>query len=232
MKRNNFKEKTDVFFDLDHTLWDFERNSALAFDKVIQELALPFSSKEFLEFYVPINEKYWEWYSGNFVSREQLRVGRVSDTFDALKYRSTQQEIDNVILLYLRYLPEFNHLLAGAHELLEYLTPKYRLHIITNGFSEVQRHKLSNASIADYFITITDSENAGSKKPNADIFNYALSSAGTNAKNSVMIGDNLIADVQGALDVGMDIIYYNEFKKPVPFDVVEVSELIQIQTLL
>ncbi|MHC5354244.1 YjjG family noncanonical pyrimidine nucleotidase [Myroides sp. LJL115] len=232
MKTNKFEGKTDIFFDLDHTLWDFEKNSALAFDKVIQELELPFSSDKFLHFYKDINEEYWDKYSLNLVTREQLRVGRITDTFLALNHASNSQQVDQVGELYLNYLPEFNHLLSGAEELLIYLKPKYGLHIITNGFGSVQQSKLKNAGILDYFSTVTDSENAGVKKPDARIFNYALDSANTKVNQAVMVGDNLLADVQGAIGVGMDVIYYNEGKKPTILDVAQVHDLTQIKLLL
>lgn len=232
MNTIKFEGKTDIFFDLDHTLWDFERNSALAFEKVIQELELPFSSNEFLHFYKDINEDYWDRYSQNLVTREQLRVGRITDTFSALNYVSTTHQIDQVGELYLNYLPEFNHLLSGAAELLDYLKPKYGLHIITNGFGNVQQSKLKNSGILDYFSTVTDSENAGVKKPDARIFNHALNSANTTVSKAVMIGDNVLADVQGAIGVGMDVIYYNEWKKPTTLEIAQVHNLTQIKLLL
>lgn len=231
----NFKPyqgKTDIFFDLDHTLWDFEKNSALAFEQVLTEMKLPFSIDDFLNYYVDINAEYWDKYSLNQVTQEELRVGRIRDTFNHLNYSTSIEEILRVGDDYLAYLPNYNYLFEGAVDLLEYLQDKYRLHIITNGFDKVQHKKISNSGIDKYFLTITNSENAGVKKPDPGIFNYALQSAHVSVEKTVMIGDNLLADVEGAMNVGMDVIYYNEHSKNVSEDIVQVTQLIEIKNLL
>ncbi len=224
--------KTDIFFDLDHTLWDFEKNSALAFRQVIEELNLPFSIDEFLMYYVEINNTYWDKYSLNQITQDELRVGRISDTFSKLNYNSTLEEILEVGNRYIGYLPNHNHLFEGAIELLDYLKPKYKLHIITNGFSVVQEQKLRKSNIYDYFQSITDSELAGVKKPDSKIFEFAISSANATIEKSIMIGDNLIADVQGAQNIGMDVIFYNEHYKEVDSSIVQVNDLLEIKNLL
>lgn len=232
MSFNGFSGKTNVFFDLDHTLWDFETNSAKAFEQVIAESDFPFSSEHFLNYYVDINAAYWEKYSLNQVSRAELRVGRIRDTFTALDYHSNVEEILKLGDDYIQALPNYNHLFDGAVELLDYLQEKYRLHIITNGFNEVQQKKLANAGIEDYFITVTNSELAGVNKPDPKIFHYAMSIAKADVKEAVMVGDNLLADIKGALGVGMDAIYYNQFDKEVSPEIIQVNELIKIKDLL
>ncbi|MDR0229233.1 MAG: YjjG family noncanonical pyrimidine nucleotidase [Flavobacteriaceae bacterium] len=224
--------KTDVFFDLDHTLWDFERNSALAFQQVLEEKKLPFSIDSFLEHYVGINADYWDRYSLNQVSQEELRIGRIRDTFAQLKYEASVEEMLSVGNMYLTYLPNNNHLIDGAMEVLNYLEGKYKMHIITNGFSQVQVSKLANAQIARFFDTITDSEVAGVKKPDQGIFKVALEAAGVTADKSLMIGDNWIADVEGALSAGLDVVYFNEHFKTLTKEVPQVNHLIELKNLL
>ncbi|MTG97328.1 MULTISPECIES: YjjG family noncanonical pyrimidine nucleotidase [Myroides] len=227
-----FKDKTDIFFDLDHTLWDFERNSALAFEQVIDEMKFPFSIEDFLKFYVDINATYWDKYSLNQVSQEELRIGRIRDTFDQLGYSTTTTKQLEMGDKYLNYLPNYNYLFDGAIDLLDYLQESYRLHIITNGFNEVQNRKLINSGIYDYFQTITNSENAGVKKPDPKIFQYALSQAQVHVGKTVMVGDNLLADIEGARSVGMDAIYYHPQEVVSDKSLVQVQELLQIKNLL
>lgn len=199
---------SDVFFDLDHTLWDFEKNSALAMQQVFEEENVALSCDEFLQIYSPINFDYWERYRNDEITQQQLRYGRLRDSFDAMSFTIDDKAIDVVSEKYIRYLPIYNHLFDGAIDLLEYLSPKYKLHIITNGFHEVQNRKLTNSGIFKYFQTITNSENAGFKKPNPIIFEYALSLAKATKEHSVMIGDCIDADVRGAMNFGMDAILF------------------------
>ncbi|MEK6450240.1 MULTISPECIES: YjjG family noncanonical pyrimidine nucleotidase [Myroides] len=232
MSFGGFSGKTNIFFDLDHTLWDFETNSAKAFEQVIAESNFPFTSEQFLNYYIDINAVYWDKYSLNQVTKEELRVGRIRDTFEALDYESSVEGILKLGDEYIRTLPNFNHLFDGAVELLDYLQQKYRLHIITNGFSEVQQKKLSNSGIEDYFITVTNSELAGVNKPDPQIFHFAMNQAKAKVDEAVMVGDNLLADIKGALGVGMDAIYYNQFDKEVSPEIIQVNELIKIKDLL
>jgi YjjG family noncanonical pyrimidine nucleotidase len=201
---------TDVFFDLDHTLWDFERNSALAFTKVLTKHEVDVPLDNFLQYYIPLNLEYWEKYRRDEVTQEQLRYGRLREAFDLLGYDIADELIHKLSDDYITHLPENNHLFDGTLEMLDYLSTKYRLHIITNGFHEVQYRKINNAKIGHYFTTVTNSEMAGVKKPNPIIFEYALTQAKTNKENCIMIGDCIDADVRGALDFGIDAILFSE----------------------
>lgn len=228
----SFRNKTDIFFDLDHTLWDFEKNSDLAFTEVIEQMDLPFSVGDFLEVYRPINVAYWDKFSLNLITSEELRKGRIADTLSILNYVTTTQQILSIGERYLEVLPNFNNLLEGAQELLEYLSKRYTLHIITNGFEVVQNRKLAHSGIAGYFKTITNSENAGVKKPDPRIFSFALNVAKANVAQTVMVGDNWLADIQGAKNIGMDAIYYNESPEKVDINIAHVKRLIDIKNLL
>lgn len=204
--RNSVK---DVFFDLDHTLWDFEKNSALAFAEVFRKNQIHTPLESFLEHYVPINTAYWARYRTGAITQTELRYGRLRDAFTLVKTDVSDEVIWQLADDYIRFLPQFNHLTYAARDILDYLAPQYRLHIITNGFSTIQSDKLKNANISQYFHTVTDSEAAGVKKPNKAIFDYALEKAGATCASSVMIGDCIEADVRGALDAGMRAILYH-----------------------
>lgn len=201
---------TDIFFDLDHTLWDFEKNSALAFETILVKHGVNVVLEDFLRLYIPLNIKYWELYRVDAISQEELRYGRLKDAFDALGISVDDDTIDRLSDDYIAHLPLHNHLFEGTIEILDYLQPKYKLHIITNGFHQIQEAKLRNSNIFHYFDTVTHSETAGVKKPNPLIFEHAMKNAQTTAQASLMIGDCIDADVRGAMDCGMSAIHFCE----------------------
>ncbi|MGI9548268.1 MAG: HAD family hydrolase, partial [Flavobacteriaceae bacterium] len=100
-------------------------------------------------------------------------------------------------------------------DILEYLKPRYKLHIITNGFQEIQEKKLRKSNIYGYFDQVVNSEMAGVKKPNPEIFKLALQMANTTAAASIMIGDNIEADILGAKAVGIETLHFNAHNEPV-----------------
>lgn len=230
--KTKYANITDVFFDLDHTLWDFEKNSALAFETVFKMQKMSVNMNDFLQFYVPINLKYWERYRKDEISQKELRLGRLKETFDLLEFPIEDQSILILSEQYIHYLPKYNHLFEGTIEILEYLNLKYNLHIITNGFSEIQENKLNNSNITHYFKTVTNSEMVGVKKPNALIFEYALGLAKAKKESSIMIGDCLEADVQGALDAGLDAIFFNGNNKIVANNIKQVNHLLELKNHL
>lgn len=223
---------TDIFFDLDHTLWDFEKNSAFAFETIFRKNKMDVKMEDFLLHYIPLNLKYWELYRSDQISQSQLRYGRIKDTFELLRYEIDDLTIGFLSKQYIHYLPKYNHLFEGTIEILEYLKPKYKLHIITNGFAEIQNNKLNNANIKHYFETITNSEMAGVKKPNPIIFQHALDLANTQKENSVMIGDCIDADVYGAIHSGLDAILFNEHQKIIPNDIKQIHHLLELKNHL
>jgi YjjG family noncanonical pyrimidine nucleotidase len=226
------KNITDVFFDLDHTLWDFEKNSALAFEAVFEKQNIPIKIVDFMVFYVPVNLKYWEMYRKDEINPLELRLGRLKETFELLEFAIDDETIVFLSEQYIHYLPQYNFLFEGAIAVLDYLKPKYNLHIITNGFDTVQENKLNNSDIASYFKTVTNSEKAGAKKPNRIIFDYALDLAKAQKETSLMIGDSLEADVQGALDAGLDAIFFNENKEIVSENIKQVHYLLELKNYL
>lgn len=206
-----------LFFDLDHTLWDFEKNSGEALFEIFNELNLDKKLRcnfsEFLNIYHQINHRYWDAYKKGNVSREKLRNGRFHDT---LVYFKVEDEALSTLISenYITKSPYKKQLFEGAIRVLDYLKHKeYHLHIITNGFNEVQYIKLTESGLLPYFKTITTSEHAGHNKPHDKIFEHALAKAGANKMESVMIGDNIEADIEGAIDFGMKAIWFNPHRE-------------------
>lgn len=205
-----FKEQiTDVFFDLDHTLWDFERNSALTFKSILTNNNIAVNLQDFLEVYVPANYAFWRLYREDKITKSELRYQRLKTVFNQLGLAISDQMINHLAEEYIQYLSTQAHLFPNTIEILEFLKPNYKLHIITNGFQEIQDKKMRNAKIDGYFDVIVNSEMAGVKKPNPIIFNLALEKANTIASKSLMIGDSLEADIQGALNVGLRALHFN-----------------------
>lgn len=227
-----FTNKTDIFFDLDHTLWDFERNSALTFETIFRKYAIDVDLQLFLQNYVPINMKYWALYREDKIDHITLRYKRLKEVFDLVPYAIDDSQINLISEEYIKYLPTFNHLFEGAIEVLDYLKPKYNLHIITNGFQEVQNGKLRNAKIEHYFTTVTNSEMAGVKKPNPKIFELALQLAKAEKKTSLMVGDSLEADMEGAKNIGLDALFFNETKTEEPHDFPQIYHLLELKNIL
>jgi len=222
---------TDLFFDLDHTIYDFDKNSALTFEAVFKELNIADVSN-FMSYFKPINNTYWERFANNEISRDFLRYWRLRDTFTAINVQISDKEIYYIADYFIENLSNYNHVYNGAHETLEHLQNRYRLHIITNGPEVVQERKLIKTNLHQYFNTITNSEKAGVKKPNVEIFKYALVHANCKPEHGVMIGDNLQADIHGALNAGMSAIWFNEFNNENNIAVQEIQHLKQLLDIL
>lgn len=223
---------TDIFFDLDHTLWDFDVNSSLAFEAILRKDHPTIEIADFIKKYAPINQACWKLYQYDKITHAELRYNRLKHTFDALEYFVSDAQIESIAHDYIQLLPENNRLFDGTIEVLEYLGKRYKLHIITNGFADVQYKKINNSNLGGFFATITNSEMAGVKKPNPVIFEYALNAAQANKESSIMIGDCLEADVQGALDAGLDAIFFNDKKIKVEKNIKQVTHLLELKKYL
>lgn len=226
------KNITDVFFDLDHTLWDFDKNSALAFKRVFSKHNINLSLDDFLPVYEPINLEYWRKFREDRVSKLELRRGRLTDAFDKFNLIFETETIDAIAQTYIDELPGDNHLFSDAISVLDYLSTRYKLHIITNGFEEVQHLKLLNSGIKKYFSTVTTSEETGIKKPHPTIFESALAKASASSVNSMMIGDSFEADIIGAQNVGMHTLFFNYRKQRVPESYLGIYKLSEIKQYL
>ena len=203
------KDIKNIFFDLDHTLWDFDKNSDLTFYKILETNNIKIDVSIFLHAYHPINRNYWNLYREDKVTKQHLRFYRLSDTFNQLNFNIDDEMINKLAVDYIEHLSDFNHLIPDSILILEELKSRYNMHIITNGFKEVQQRKLIKSGLMVYFQTITISEDVGVKKPDKFIFNHAISKANAKIENSIMIGDNYNADILGANNIGMKSIYFN-----------------------
>ena len=228
----NKKTITDLFFDLDHTLWDFEKNSALTFEQLLADYNIPVDLPDFLNIYVPLNLEYWKAFREQRMDKETLRYRRIKDTFDRLQFSIDDDMVYTLADAYIQNLPEYNHLFPGAIEVLDKLKERYSLHIITNGFREVQRFKMRNAGLTPYFNTVTDSESVGVKKPSPLIFKKGLTDANCDPASSVMIGDSHEADILGALQVGMHAIHFAAAGETPHKDCIMIDSLPQLLGIL
>lgn len=228
-----FKNRvTDVFFDLDHTLWDFEKNSALTFQTILPSHGVTVPLKTFLEVYVPANLKFWKMYREEKITKSELRYQRLRFVFDTLEYTVSDDCINSLAVEYINQLSSHNYLFPNVIAVLDYLKPNYSLHIITNGFQEIQEKKLRNSGIYAYFSQVIDSEMAGVKKPDPIIFNLALERAKVSSDSALMIGDSLEADILGAIGVGLHALHFNAHGEAKHQHCPMITDLWEIKTYL
>jgi putative hydrolase of the HAD superfamily len=223
----------DLFFDLDHTLWDFETNSK----ETIQELYITHRLADlgivdfdgFYSTYSAHNHRLWDRYTKGFIKQEELRWKRVY--LSLLDFKVANEPLAKAMSqTYLEILPNKTHLFPYTIEILEYLKQKeYKMHLITNGFESVQFKKIKNSGLADYFIEVITSEASNSLKPQKEIFEYALKNAKASVNESIMIGDNESADIQGGINIGMDTIFVNHIQVvptvPATYTITHLKEL-------
>ena len=205
---------TDLFFDLDHTLWDFERNSKLTFQKIFSELKINIPLEHFIKNYRPINLSMWKKYRKNLISQEELRYVRLKKTFESLNKTIEPKIINDISKLYIDYLSSYPHLFPGTINVLNELSDRYNLHIITNGFKNIQYKKLESSGIVKFFKNVFTSEDFGYKKPHPLIFKKALEITDTSPSSAIMIGDSLEVDILGSMQQGMQAIHFNSNKDP------------------
>lgn len=227
----SYKGIEHIFFDLDHTLWDFDLNSKLAYGQIFRQEKISLDLDDFIKIYEPLNLEFWRKYRNNEIRKEELRYQRLKTAFDACDYQLDDVKIDLFANLYMEYLPNYNHLFEGCHELLQDLKSRFKLHCITNGFQEVQKLKMDQSNLTQYFDVILTAEEAKVKKPDAKIFHMALERAGASTNNSLMVGDSYEADVLGAQNLGMRTIYL-KVDAPAQFETGQVQKLSEIQSLL
>jgi len=226
----------DLFFDLDHTLWDFELNSK----ETMQELyinhhiaALGITDFDaFFNIYTAHNHRLWDRYAKGFIKQEELRWKRIYLSLLDFKIANEQLSKD-MSLEFLQILPTKKKLFPHTIEILNYLKEKdYKMHLITNGFESVQIQKIKNAEIAHYFNEVVTSETSNSLKPNKEIFEFALKSSNAVLSESIMIGDNETADIQGGINIGMDTVFVNHLKVaptlPATYTITHLKELEEI----
>jgi len=202
-----------LFFDLDHTLWDFESNAKATLSELYQSLQLEKKGVtnfgQFYKNYLAHNEKLWERYRNGFLKQEDLRIERLRHSL--LDFKIADEELAQAMSVkFLELLPTRTILFPFTKEMLQYLTDKgYAIHLITNGFEEVQYKKLKFSGIDVYFKEVITSESSGWLKPNKEIFEYAFRKANALPAESIMIGDTLDVDIRGAMNAGIDQVFVN-----------------------
>lgn len=223
-----------IFFDLDHTIWDFDKNAQETLTELYHQYELKSlglnSCETFIERYTDNNQLLWADYHLGKITKETLRSERFSKTFIEMGIapESVPHQFEED---YVRFSPNKTNLFEGSEKVLGYLQKKYTLHIISNGFKETTLIKMDRCNLNPYFTNVIISEDVGVNKPDKAIFEYALQKAGAKKENSIMIGDSIEADIRGAQDYGIKAIFFNPLKKEKPADVewqiIHLEELLQ-----
>lgn len=203
-----------LFFDLDHTLWDFEKNSTECLEEIFysyrEEIPEYINFEEFNTTFSRINKEFWFLLDTRQISHEYLRITRFKAVFDSLGWQITDEKSLEINSIFLQKLPQKGHLIKDAEAVLSYLSANYQLHIVSNGYLDIQTNKLKSGGILHYFQKIITFDVAGARKPEKEIFEYALKETGAEKNEVIMIGDNLIADVEGANLAGIKAIHLDE----------------------
>ena len=225
-----------IFFDLDRTLYNFDESTRITFSELYEKFRMKengvHSFDHFLALYKQNNVKLWAQYRDGKIKKKFLNVERFHITL--LQFGINDRAFAGRFAAdYLRLSPQNNALYPNVHNVLEYLHSKYILHIITNGFDEVQKVKMQSNNLDGYFTTVTTSEEAGAKKPNPKIFLYALAKAGALADESIMIGDDYEVDIIGAQGVQIDQVLFSPDGKIEDVEsTYTIKDLIEIKSIL
>ena len=218
---------TTIFFDLDDTLIDTALNSKQVLEEVYTDYTINNYYSTFEDFYhkyQSINLHLWDQYEQNLISKDELKKGRFQQALGEFTAISTEQSLD-MNNDFMGRVSNKTNIIEGVENILDYLKPKYRLYIISNGFLEVQDKKIKNAGLASYFKDVFLSDHVGKNKPHPLLFNYALKEAGTTIEDSIMIGDNINTDIIGAKKLGIDQIWFN------PKDITDTNNIAPTYTI-
>lgn len=217
--KNNYLH---ILFDLDQTLWDFKKNSLDVINKLFLELELEKHGikniDSFIEIYKPVNDVLWANYRAGKIDKLELNRNRFINT---LKEFCDVSELLGTRMadLYIKYSPENVTLFPDAEIILEYLSAKYELHIITNGFREIQIPKLKSSGLEKYFKEFVFSEDAGCLKPDKRFFEYFINRVGAKKEECIVIGDDPESDILGAANAGIKQIWLNQNTNKIPLKV-------------
>ena len=210
------KKYKHLFFDLDHTLWDFKTNSRLTLSEIFENFDFNMLGSsdhtEFVKVYEKNNHQMWSEYRSGKMSKETLRTERFRKSMAQIGIKD-RDLVEAVADYYVDHSPYKTALFPDAISVLTTLQEHYNLHIITNGFEEIQAIKMKESGLNQFFTTIITSEGAGTKKPHPAIFQYSLKQVGGSASESLMIGDNQLVDINGAAKVGIDGVFFNPEKE-------------------
>ena len=221
-----------LLFDLDHTLWDFKRCATETLHELYDTYQLAtlgnFSALQFCDTFEEVNYHLWGLYNRGEYDQHRLR----SERFEMILTRlgiAADRVPDGLSEEYLRICPTKPHVMPHTVATLDYLRQHYQLHILTNGFAEIQAIKLKSAGLTDYFDQVVASDTTGHKKPHAPIFDYILRQLNADRRHCLMIGDNLRADILGAKNAGIDQVFYNpdrlEHEEEITYEIACLSDL-------
>ncbi len=221
-----------LLFDLDHTLWDFDKNATETLCELYDTHGLStlgrFSEQQFCDTFVIVNRTLWKQYDQGAYDQQRLRSERfvmILTQLGVAADRIPSQLADD----YLRICPTKPYVMPHTVATLDYLRQHYQLHVLTNGFAAVQAIKLRSAGLTDYFVEVVSSDTTGHRKPHRPVFDYLLNRIGARSQECLMIGDNLETDVRGARDAGIDQVFYNprriRHREAVTYEVACLSEL-------
>ncbi len=208
-----------LIFDLDHTLWDFEKSSRETLAELHQIFGLAqiggCDLVNFIRIYEKTNQILWTKYHEKKVTKDELRIQRFQLVFKAFGH----QDDDMAATLdreYIERCPVKPNLMKGALSTLDSLYGKYEMHLLTNGFEETQHRKIEAAKIDNFFKTVTTSESCGHTKPHPLIFKHKLKKIDANRTECLMIGDNPLSDIHGAKTAGIDQVFFNPNGRHIP----------------
>lgn len=225
-----------LFFDLDHTLWDFEHNSKKALTSVFYECDLRRmnvqSPDHFIETYLPINYQMWSAYRRGEIDAQEVKHLRFQNTLKKFGLVS-QSMVKDVGDAYLAHLPRGGNLMPNVLHILKKLHAHYRLHVVTNGFQAITKVKLQNSGITDFFQLVLSAEEVGVLKPDKRVFQTAVNKTKAKVEESLFIGDSIIADIEGASSFGMDQVFYNPKNKQHQAEpTYEITDMAELESIL
>ncbi|MFY0593480.1 YjjG family noncanonical pyrimidine nucleotidase [Roseivirga sp.] len=225
-----------IFFDLDHTLWDYDANATEALGDLydqynFQRLEL-FDKTDLAKIFFEVNYGLWDLYNIGKIQRPDIRALRFKTIFEKLGAKASDMP-KNIEEEYIQLAPTKEKVFDHAHLVLDYLAEKYQLHVITNGFDDIQSTKMNSSDLRKYFDVVVTSETTAYRKPNKEIFELAMNLAKAPLEQSIMIGDNLDSDIAGAKNVGMDYVWFNPEQQQTNSTIQhEIQNLIELKSIL
>jgi len=200
-----------IYFDLDHTLWDYDTNARNTLLEIFEEFGIDrffLNPDSFISYFYTVNYGLWDLYNRGQIDKDFIRQERFKRVLDG-RSEEDQSFFNEISDFFVSNCPRQNNLMPGAKSILESLSSKYRLGIITNGFDETQTIKVNASGINEFFETMVTSESSASRKPDRKIFEFALQKSRLKKEEVIMIGDNLKTDIEGAKNFGISAIWYN-----------------------
>ncbi len=202
----------NLFFDLDDTLWAFSVNAQSTFFEMYQKhrYGRYFPSFEhFYQLYQQRNHQLWVDYAAGKVTKDELNRQRFLYPLQVVGVPRAEEVATAFAKDFFQVIPTKSEVVPHAHEVLQELSSRYNLYILSNGFHELQRHKMRSAKLDTYFKAIILSDDIGILKPNPELFHHAMKVTNATPADSLMIGDSWESDVIGASAVGMHQVYFS-----------------------